>query len=152
MAINYNIENDNLEKKSFALLRTNPKLSSNIKLIVDSIGDMFLGAFKANKTLSKVEHQKFEISQDGSYSNDVSRFFKDVPVNERFQTLRKYSDITPYSNYSFQFEQQYNSGASFNSTKLYDEQYKIFAAEWRRNHSISKAPSFSSWYHNYRNK
>jgi hypothetical protein len=130
MAINYNIENDNLEKKSFALLRTNPKLSSNIKLIVDSIGDMFLGAFKANKSLSKVEYQKFELNQDGSYSNDVSRFFKGIPVNERFETLRKYSDLTPYSNYAFQYEQQYNSGASFNSTKLYDEQYKMFAPIW----------------------
>lgn len=130
MAINYNIENDNLEKKSFALLRTNPKLSSNIKLIVDSIGDMFLGAFKANKSLSKVEYQKFELNQDGSYSNDVSRFFKGIPVNERFQILRKNSDLTPYSNYAFQYEQQYNSGASFNSTKLYDEQYKVFAPIW----------------------
>ena len=130
MAINYNIENDNLEKKSFALLRTNPKLSSNIKLIVNSIGDMFLGAFKANKSLSKVEYQKFELNQDGSYSNDVSRFFKGIPVNERFQILRKNSDLTPYSNYAFQYEQQYNSGASFNSTKLYDEQYKVFAPIW----------------------
>jgi hypothetical protein len=130
MAINYNIENNNLEKKSFALLRTNPKLSSNIKLIVDSIGDMFLGAFKANKSLSKVEYQKFEINQDGSYSNDVSRFFKGIPVNERFQILRKNSDLTPYSDYAFQYEQQYNSGARFNSTKLYDEQYKVFAPIW----------------------
>ena len=130
MAINYNIENDNLEKKSFALLRTNPKLSSNIKLIVNSIGDMFLGAFKANKSLSKVEYQKFEINQDGSYSNDVSRFFKGIPVNERFQILRKNSDLTPYSDYAFQYEQQYNSGARFNSTKLYDEQYKVFAPIW----------------------
>ena len=130
MAINYNIENDNLEKKSFALLRTNPKLSSNIKLIVNSIGDMFLGAFKANKSLSKVEYQKFEINEDGSYSNDVSRFFKGVPVNERFQILKKHSDLTTYSDYAFQYEQQYNSGASFNSTKLYDEQYKVFAPIW----------------------
>ena len=130
MAINYNIEHDNLEKKSFAILRTNPKLSSNIKLIVNSIGDMFLGAFKANKSLSKVEYQKFEINQDGSYSNDVSRFFKGVPVNERFQILKKNSDLTTYSDYAFQYEQQYNSGASFNSTKLYDEQYKVFAPIW----------------------
>ena len=130
MAINYKIENDNLEKKSFALLRTNPKLTSNIKLIVNSIGDMFLGAFKANKSLSKVKYQKFELNKDGSYSNDVSRFFKEIPVNERYQILKKQSDLTTYSDYAFQYEQQYNSGASFNSTKLYDEQYKVFAPIW----------------------
>lgn len=130
MAIKFNIEHSNLEKKSFALLRTNPKLTSNVKLIVNSIGDMFLGAFKANKSLSKVKYQKFGINEKGSYSEDVAKFFKGIPINEKFETLRKNSDITPFSDYSFQYEDQYNYGASFNSTKLYDEQYKIFAPIW----------------------
>jgi hypothetical protein len=130
MAINFNIENINLEKKSFALIRTNPKLSSNIKLIVDSVGDTFLGVFKANKSLSKVQYQKFALSKDGSYSNDIARFFKGISINERFEILRKQSDIAPYSDYELQYEDQYNYGASFNSTKLYDEQYRIFAPIW----------------------
>ena len=129
MAINFNINNKE-EESSFALLRTNPKLTSNLKLIVDSTEQMFLGAFKANKVLSKVEYQKFEVSDTGIYANDVARFFKGTPVNERFQTLKKYSDITPYSDYAYQYEDQYNYGANFNSTKLYDEQYKIFAPIW----------------------
>ena len=129
MAINFNTNNKE-EKSSFALLRTNPKLTSNLKLIVDSTEQMFLGAFKANKVLSKVEYQKFEVSDSGIYSNDVARFFKGTPVNERFQTLKKFSDITAYSDYSYQYEDQYNYGANFNSTKLYDEQYKIFAPIW----------------------
>lgn len=129
MAINFNTNNKE-EESSFALLRTNPKLTSNLKLIVDSTEQMFLGAFKANKVLSKVEYQKFEVSDSGVYSNDVARFFKGTPVNERFQTLKKFSDITAYSDYSYQYEDQYNYGANFNSTKLYDEQYKIFAPIW----------------------
>jgi len=130
MAIEFNIENNNLEKKSFALLRTNPKLTSNIKLVVDSAGELFLSAFKANKALSKVKYQKFGIKKNGSFSNDVARFFKGIPTNEKFETLRKHSDISPFSDYSFQYEEQYNYGASFNSTKLYDEQYKILAPIW----------------------
>ena len=130
MAIKFNIENNDLDNKSFALLRTNPKLSSNLKLITDSQGDIFLGAFKANKALSKVEYQKHQISEDGIYSNDVARFFKGLPVNERFELFRKDSDFTPFSDYAFQYENQYNYGVSFNSTKLYDEQYKIFAPIW----------------------
>ena len=129
MAIDFNI-NDKGEESSFAILRTNPKFTSNLKLIVDSSSQMFLSAFKANKVLSKVEYQKFEVSENGTYSNDVSRFFKGIPTNERFQTLRKHSDITAYSDYAYQYEDQYNYGASFNSTKLYDEQYKIFAPVW----------------------
>ena len=30
-----------------------------------------------------------------------------TPVNERFQTLKKFSDITAYSDYSYQYEDQY---------------------------------------------
>ena len=130
MAIKFNIENNELDNNSFALLRTNPKFTSNIKLIVDSSEDIFLSSFKANNTLSKVKFQKFEIKKNGEYSNDVAQFFKGVPVKERFETLRKNSDITPYSEYSYQYENQYNYGASFNSTKLYDEQYKMFAPIW----------------------
>jgi hypothetical protein len=129
MAINFNTNNKE-EESSFALLRTNPKLTSNLKLVVDSSEHIYLSAFKANKVLSKVEYQKFEVSDTGIYANDVARFFKGAPVDERFQTLRKHSDITPYSDYSYQYENQYNYGASFNSTKLYDEQYKIFAPIW----------------------
>ena len=130
MAIEFNIENNNLENNSFVLLRTNPKLSSNLKLIVDSNSDIFLGSFKANRALSKVRYQKYDINSDGTYSNDIARFYKDIPVNERFEVLRKYSDITPFSDYEFQYEDQYNFGASFNATKLYDEQYKVFAPIW----------------------
>ena len=129
MAIKFNTDS-NADESSFALLRTNPKLTSNIKLVVDSEDSIFLSAFKANKVLAKVEYQKFEISDRGTYSNDIARFFKGTPISERFQTLKKYSDITAYSDYSYQYEDQYNYGASFNSTKLYDEQYRIFAPIW----------------------
>jgi hypothetical protein len=129
MAIDFNTEN-NAENLSFALLRTNPKLASNLKLVVDSEDNIFMSSFKANKVLSAVKYQKFEISDSGIYSNDVARFFKGTPGNVRYQTLRTSSDITPYSEYSNQYENQYNYGASFNSTKLYNEQYKIFAPIW----------------------
>jgi hypothetical protein len=129
MAIDFNIQNKE-ENSSFALLRTNPKLTSNLKLTVDSKEHIFLSSFKANRILSKVEHQKFEVSDTGVYANDVARFFKKVPKDDRFQTLRTQSDTTPYSEFSNQYENQYNYGASFNSTKLYDEQYKLFAPIW----------------------
>lgn len=129
MSIDFNTYNKE-EETSFALLRTNPKLTSNLKLVVDSADNIFLSSFKANRVLSKVEYQKFEVSKNGNYANDVARFFKGTPTNERFQTLKKFSDVATYSDYSFQYEDQYNYGANFNSTKLYDEQYKLFAPIW----------------------
>jgi hypothetical protein len=128
--INTDIENNSIDNKSFALLRTNPKLTSNIKLLVSSFGDLFLSAFKANKELSKIEYQKHEINHTGRYSYDVASFYRGLPLTDRYQTLRLYPDTTVYSDYEFQYEDQYIAGAIQNSTKLYDEQYKIFAPIW----------------------
>lgn len=123
------VRNDN-DNKSFALLRTNPKLTSNLKLVVDSNSNLFLSAFKANKELAKVEYQKFDIKPNGIYSSDVATFFRNLPNSEKYQVLRTNTDVTLYSDYSIQYEDQYQYGASHNTTKLYDEQYKIFAPLW----------------------
>lgn len=125
--INTGIESNSIDNKSFALLRTNPKLTSNVKLVVDSSSNIFLSSFRANKELSKVEYQKYPIDPKGELSIDISKYYKKLPTSARYQVLRKYSDIAIYSDYEFQYEDQYQCGASFNSTKLYDEQYKIFA-------------------------
>lgn len=126
----FNISNNVVDNTSFALLRTNPKFTSNVKLIVDSSENLFLGAFKANKSLARIEYQKFEVKPSGLYSSDVSRFYGDLPLSERYFTWRKLSDLTAYTEYASQYEDQYHYGASFNATKLYDEQYKLLAPIW----------------------
>ena len=126
----FNISNNVVDNASFAVLRTNPKFTSNVKLIVDSSENLFLGSFKANKSLSRIEYQKFEIKPTGNYATDISKFYRDLPLSERYFTWRKLSDLTAYTEYSSQYEDQYHYGASFNSTKLYDEQYKMLAPIW----------------------
>lgn len=128
MAINFNLNSN--EKKTFALLRTNPKLTANIKLVADSNGGVFLSAFAANKTLSQSKYQKFAISDEGSYSTDVAKFFRDCTLVEAYQVLRKFSDVNAYSEYEYQYENQYNYGATFNTAKVYGEQYKMLAPIW----------------------
>ena len=119
-----------IENKSFALLRTNPRLTTNIKLIVDSNELMYFGAFKANKELAKVEFQKYPIKSTGSFATDIAKFYKNIPNSLRYQVLKKYSDLSIYSDYSNQYESQYQYGATQNITKLYDEQYRLFAPIW----------------------
>jgi hypothetical protein len=136
--INTSAVNNSIDNKSFALLRTNPKLTSNLKLLVNSNGDLYLSSFRANKELSKVEYQKYDIKSSGIYSIDVANFYKQLPLTQRYETLRTYSDITLYSDYEFQYEDQYQYGAIQNTTKLYDEQYKIFAPIWLEKQIPSK--------------
>ena len=119
-----------IENKSFALLRTNPRLTSNVKIIVDSKELMYFGAFKANKELARVEFQKYPIKSTGRFANDIAKFYNNLPIELKYQVFRKSSDLTIYSDYASQYETQYQYGVTSNSTKLYDEQYRIFAPIW----------------------
>ena len=119
-----------IENKSFALLRTNPRLTTNIKLVIDSNESMYFSAFKANKELSKVEFQKYPLKSSGSFANDIAQFYKNIPNSLRYQIFKKSSDLTIYSDFVNQYETQYQYGATHNTTKLYDEQYRLFAPIW----------------------
>lgn len=119
-----------IENRSFALLRTNPRLTTNIKLVVDSNELIYFSAFKANKELSKVEFQKYPLKSSGSFSIDIAKFYKNIPNSLRYQIFKKSSDLTIYSDFANQYETQYQYGATHNTTKLYDEQYRLFAPIW----------------------
>ena len=130
ITINTQAEGISYKDKSFALLRTNPKLTSNVKLITDEEGDIYLSSIKANRTLSQYEYQKYPISSSGEYCRDVAQFYGKLSKDERYQVGREFTDLGVSSDYSRQYENLYNYGASFNYTKAYDEQYRIFAPIW----------------------
>jgi len=136
--INTSIENNSIDNKSFAILRTNPKLTTNVKLVVNSFGDLFLSSFRASKELSRIEYQKFELKSSGKYSSDIANFYRGLSSAEKYKVLRKFSDTAVYSDYKFQYEDQYHYGAIHNETKLYDEQYKILAPLWLEKNLPSK--------------
>ena len=121
--IKYNIEGD----KSFGLLRTNPKLTSNVKIVVDSNDNIFLSSFSATKHLSSSQFKRFKIDGSGRYSMDVSRFYGSVPMTERFEVMRKFSDISTHNEYSKQFENQYINYPNLTHNKVFFEkpQYRL---------------------------
>ena len=129
-SINKNVEYDSSVNKSFCVLRTNPKFTGNSKLIVDSNNEIYLGSFPVNAELSQTYYQKYPIKSDGIYSNDLSSFFRDLPSGDFYDVGRIADNVRVYGEYSFQYEDIYQYGASYNSTKLYDEQYKMLAPLW----------------------
>ncbi len=130
LSTNFNTANNQIDDLSFGILRTNPKLSTNIKLVVNSSGSLYMDSIDANATLASASFKKFPINPSGFYSTDVSRFYRDLPLNLRYDIFKQNSDLSVFGDYSKQFEDQYQYGASFNSTKLYDEQYKFLAPIW----------------------
>ena len=65
--------------ESFMLLRTNPKLTGNIKLVVDSDYDLYLDTFKVSNVLNDRIYRKHPISAEGNYARDVMQVFSKLP-------------------------------------------------------------------------
>lgn len=122
-------QNYNLHNNSKPLLRTNPRLTGNIKLVTDSRGEIYLESINANKDLSDSRYKRYGVSSEGDYSYDVSRFFNDnkTPYDMVYETKRRASDLSVLESYDLQFEEDYQYGTRFNNSKLYDENFRIFA-------------------------
>lgn len=56
---------------SFSVLRTNPKITGNLKITVDSSGNVSFNSFSANNTLSSNRYKKFNITGKNPFNVDI---------------------------------------------------------------------------------
>lgn len=120
-----------LQKVSFGLLRTNPKLTTNVKLVVDSTDNMFLESFNEIEELSDTRFKGYKIS-GGSYSQDIRSFYDNgkFPKEIAYKPAIKDDNETVKREYSEQYDMTYASGAYAKISKLYDEEFAILAPIW----------------------
>ena len=64
------------DDSSFQLVRTNPKLTGNVKLTINEDGKMWLDSINANLELAKDDYSRFPIDPDHSLAANIYRFFK----------------------------------------------------------------------------
>jgi hypothetical protein len=64
------------DRASYAVLKTNPKLSGNVKLTLDSTGNLWLNSIDANNELADSAYKRFQIPANSTYARDLYRFFK----------------------------------------------------------------------------
>lgn len=121
------------DRSSYALLKTNPKLSGNVKLTIDSKGELSLNSFDANPQLADSKYKRFPISPESTYQRDLYTFFKDTPeevVFDLFQEDESYQS-TKTSLYQ-QYDNFYNYGVEQLGSKFYDEDFSFLAPLWMR--------------------
>ena len=128
---NFDLEtNYKLDNVSKPLLRTNPKLSGNVKLLTDSTGNVYLESFNSNKELASIQYKKFRINPNGDYSKDLARFFNRTPSDIIFAAKSRYSDLAVQESFDKQIEEDYHYGTTSNESKLYNENLRILAPMW----------------------
>ena len=124
-----NYELDNLSKP---LLRTNPKLSTNAKLVVNSNDNMFIESIDATKELASVEYKKWPVNKLGKWSYDLSKFFNNnkTPSDIVYFSKSRFSDFTVQESFEKQIEEDYHYGTTYNYSKLHDEDFRMLAPIW----------------------
>ena len=118
----------NSDHNTFMLLRANPKLSGNIKLVVDSNYNLYLDTFKISSKLNDQRLRKYPISAEGNYPRDIKHVFKDIPSTEIYKVPENSLKAHKvYTDFNDQYETIYEYGAETNKDNLYDENMKILA-------------------------
>ena len=60
---------------SFAVIRTNPKLTGNLKITVDSNNGVSFNSLNVNPTLSNDRFKNFNITGENPFALDIFNFF-----------------------------------------------------------------------------
>ena len=125
-------------KNSFSLIKTNPKLTGNIKLIVDSSDNLFLESIDADKTLSLNKYKAVKTDERSKYSTDVYEFFDNGQTPSslvyKVEKTTDYYDIS--NNYFTQYYTTYTAGTYKKISKEYKEQIACFAPLWVEKNDI----------------
>jgi len=118
---------------SFSVIRTNPKLTGNFKISVDSQGGVWFNSMDVNNTLSNDAFKKYTVTGENSYASDVSTFFSNGKIsNDIIFQVGKFTngENEPAQYFSDQYDFFYASGASALIDKNYPEDFSYFAPIW----------------------
>jgi len=58
---------------SFQIMRTNPKLTTNVKLLYDG-KNLYMDSYSANPLLSSNNYKNYKVLKTGLYNDDLKRF------------------------------------------------------------------------------
>lgn len=120
-----------LERASYSLVRTNPKLSANVKLVSNG-SDLYLESFNANTQLSSSRFKAFKISGESTYDKDVYNFFGSglLPKELAYTVYQQYNDTSVLSSYNAQYEMFYSAGTESITSESYSENLGMLAPIW----------------------
>ena len=119
------------DKASYSLVRTNPKLTANVKVVSDGT-DIYLESFSANTELSSKKFKAFKVDGTSTYDRDVYRFFDfgKFPKEAAYEIFQEYEDDAVLSNYGNQYEMFYCAGTRSIASESYPQSLGTLAPLW----------------------
>lgn len=114
--------------RSFAILRTNVGLTTNIKIMVDSMYNLSLSSIESNLELSDIRFKKKSFIKTNYFDELIPYFFDKIPASVAFDV--KYDNDNSYVSQDFkdQYDEMYQYGArNIQNNKEFLEEFEYFA-------------------------
>ena len=122
------IQKMNTPNVSYALLRTNPKLTGNVKVVVDSKNNIYLDTFKVSTSLEQKRFRHVKVNSTEYYGQTLMTKYKDVPTTDFYKIEDKcYNLFTTAQTYNSQYYDLYRYGVKTNDDKMYSENFALLA-------------------------
>ena len=118
------------DSSSFQLVRTNPKLTGNVKITIDEKDQMWLNSIDANEELSKSQYKRVPIDTSASLPGNLFRFFNSgtTPSEVVFDLNESFDPTKTSNDYKDQYDfMDYFSGAKYLPSRRYTEKLSYFA-------------------------
>ena len=115
---------------SFGLVRTNPKLTGNVKLVVDANQNLYFESIEASSELANDKYKAYPIDPTSNHDSNLYRFFSNgnTPESIVFGVKTNVALDSTSSNFADQYDfSEYFSGARYCISKNYSEKFKYFA-------------------------
>jgi hypothetical protein len=131
---------DILKRSSFGLVRTNPKLTTNIRIVADSKNRVFLESIDADPLLSKSIYKGYEVT-GGTYNRDIYSFYSQgaslLPSSIAYLLKEKDDSTQIQDRYKNQYDfDLYCMGMEPKNSRLYTEEFSLFFPLWVERDSI----------------
>ena len=123
-------------RKSFQLIRTNPLLTTNIKLVVDSRDYLYLESFNSSQDLNSSKYKHFSINKNDYLEDKIPKFYDKLPSDIAFYVRYDNDVSSTYTDYSYQFDTIYFSGSDKIEDTWYEEEFEYLAPLYIRNTSL----------------
>lgn len=113
---------------SFAILRTNVGLTTNIKIMVTNNYQLSLDSIESNSKLSLSRFKRFKFNKSTLYDDIIPVYYKDTPTENSYYIKYNGDSNLMSDSFSEQFDDLYMYGAkNIINNKDYSEEFEYFA-------------------------
>lgn len=112
---------------SFQLLRTNPKLTGNVKVVVTEDSKLYLDTFKVSLALGQYKYRRVPVNANEYYGRSLMHFRK-MSTDDFYKVEDNcFNMFTAVNDFKAQYYTVYNSGVRTNEDHLYSENFAMLA-------------------------